>query len=150
MRPFTAIRYLYGKRKLRAWGGPGKGTVNDITGNEWESYLPVADHPDYPSGSACFCAAHAQASRRFLGDDTLGWTVARAKGASKIEPGITPATDITFDFPTFSDFERDCADSRVWAGVHFQSAVEEGLDLCRPIGDAAFEFADRHIRGVAR
>lgn len=150
VRPFSAIRYLYGKKKLRAWGGPGKGTVDDITGNEWESYLPVADHPDYPSGSACFCAAHAQASRRFLGDDTFGWTVPRAKGSSTIEPGITPATDISLDFPTFTEFERQCADSRVWAGVHFRSAVEEGLELCRPIGDAAFELADRHIRGVAR
>lgn len=46
VRPFSAIRHLYGNEKVRAWGGPGKGTVDDITGNEWESYLPVADHPE--------------------------------------------------------------------------------------------------------
>lgn len=147
VRPWSAIRFLYGKKKLRAWGGPGKGTVNDITGNEWESYLPVADHPEYPSGSSCFCAAHAQASRRFLGTDEFGWTVARPRGSSTIEPGITPAQDVTLDYPTFTAFEAECGKSRLWGGVHFKSAYEEGRELCGPIGDLAYEFADRHIRG---
>ena len=57
VRPFSAIRYLYGDRRITAWGGPGRGTVTDITGNEWRSYLNTADHPEYPSGSAAFCTA---------------------------------------------------------------------------------------------
>jgi hypothetical protein len=150
VRPFSAIRFVYGNTPVRAWGGPGKGTVNDIPGNEWESYLPVADHPDYPSGSGCFCAAHAQASRRFLGTDEFGWSIPRLKGSSVIEPGITPATDMTLDFPTFTDFEQACVMSRVWGGVHFKAAVEEGAKLCKPIGDLAYEFVERHIRGIAR
>lgn len=150
VRPFSAIRFVYGHTPVRAWGGPGKGTVNDITGNEWESYLPVADHPEYPSGSGCFCAAHAQASRRFLGTDEFGWSIPRPKGSSVIEPGITPATDLTLAFPTFTDFEQACAMSRVWGGVHFKAAVEEGAKLCKPIGDLAYEFVERHIRGIAR
>ena len=31
--------------------------------------MPVADHPEYPSLSASVCAAHAEVSRAFLGDD---------------------------------------------------------------------------------
>ena len=34
--------------------------------------MPVADHPEYPSLSASVCAAHAEASRAFLGDDKTG------------------------------------------------------------------------------
>jgi len=34
--------------------------------------------------------------------------------------------------------------------VHFQSALTEGQRLCKPIGDLAFEFVDRHIRGARR
>ena len=30
VRPFSAVRYIYGDRPVRAWGGPGKGTVDDI------------------------------------------------------------------------------------------------------------------------
>jgi hypothetical protein len=67
VRPFSAIHYLNRGRTVTAWGGPGRGTVTDLPGAEWRSYLSTADHPDYPSGSASICAAHAQASRRFTG-----------------------------------------------------------------------------------
>lgn len=147
VRPFSAVRFLYGKKKIRAWGGVGKGTVNDITGDEWESYLPTADHPEYPSGSSCFCAAHAQASRRFLGTDTFGWTVPKAAGSSVIEPGITPKTDIVMSFPTFSSFQLDSGYSRLWGGVHFKSAIDESQGLCEPFGDSAYEFVMKHITG---
>lgn len=149
VRPWTAIKHLYGKKKLRAWGGPGKGTVDDITGEEWESYLPVADHPEYPSGSSCFCAAHAQASRRWTGSDVFGWEIPRAAGSSVIEPGITPAQDLVIRFDTFTDWEEMCANSRVWGGVHFRSAIEEAAPICREIGDKAYEFLMPYINGTA-
>ena len=72
-------------------------------------------------------------------------------GSPVVESGVTPATDITLGpWATFSDFERDCGLSRFWGGVHFLSALSAGQQLCRPIGDPAFEFVDRHIRGPAR
>ncbi len=148
VRPFSAIRYLYGDRPVTAWGGPGKGTVSDLPAAEWRSYLNVADHPEYPSGSACFCGAHAQASRRYLGSDAFGWSVPVARGSSRVEPGITPATDIVLGpWNTYTEFENDCAMSRVWGGVHFKAAVIEGLKQCRPIGDTAYEFVRAHIEG---
>src|SRR5262249_28957628 len=57
VRPTTAIRYLYGDMPVTAWGGPGKGTVTDLRGSGWGSTLNPADHPEYPSGSPCFCSA---------------------------------------------------------------------------------------------
>ena len=48
---------------------------------------------------------------------------------------------------TFSDFERDCGLSRFWGGVHFLSSLSAGQQLCKPIGDLAYEFVDRHVRG---
>lgn len=32
-------------------------------------------------------------------------------------------------------------------GVHFVAATDEAQPMCRPIGDSAFEFVDRHIKG---
>jgi hypothetical protein len=151
VRPISAIRFLYGHRLISGWGGPGKGTVTDLPGREWRSYLNTGNHPEYPSGSSCFCAAHAQASRRYLGSDDFGWSVSVPADSSVIEPGVTPATDITLGpWATFSDFERDCGLSRLWGGVHFSSALSAGQQLCKPVGDLAFEFVDRHIRGTAR
>ncbi len=149
VRPFSAIRFLYGNRTVRAWGGPGKGTV-DLPADQWTSYLPVADHPEYPSGSACFCAAHGEASRRYLGSNSFGWSVPAPAGSSWIEPGVTPATDITLGpWDTWSDFEADCGMSRVWGGVHFVDAVTASEEMCAPIGGMAYDFLMEHVSGTA-
>ncbi|RVT51683.1 vanadium-dependent haloperoxidase [Rubrivivax albus] len=148
VRPFSAIRYLYGDNPVTAWGGPGRGTV-EIPASQWQAYLGVADHPEYPSGSTCFCAAHAQASRRYLGTDTLGWVVPYARGSSRVEPGITPTADLQLSFPTWSQFETDCGQSRLWGGVHFQAAIDAAVPVCRRVGDLAYDFLTRHIDGTA-
>lgn len=147
VRPFSAIHYIYKDSTVTAWGGPGKGTVDDLPASEWRSYLPTADHPEYPSGSACFCASHAQASRRYFGSDAFGWSVPVAMGSSFVEPGITPATDIVLGpWNTYTEFENACAMSRVLGGVHFTSAVQESQKMCRTFGDRAYEFLKAHIR----
>lgn len=148
VRPFSAIHWIYGDNPVSAWGGPGKGTVNDMPGREWTSYLSTADHAEYPSGSACFCAAHAQAARRFLGSESFGWNIPVPAGSSVIEPGTTPAADVVMSFPTWTDFETICGQSRNWGGVHFQAAIQAGHDLCKPIGDIAYDFVENHINGT--
>lgn len=147
VRPFSAIRHIYGDDPITAWGGPGMGTVNDLPASEWRSYLNTGDHPEYPSGSATFCAAHAQASRLFLGTDTLGWSVPFPAGSSIVEPGITPAVDTVLHFPTFTDFQTQCGYSRLYGGVHFEDAILSGFDLGTQVGTTAYDFVRAHIDG---
>jgi hypothetical protein len=148
VRPFSAIRFLYGDKLVQAWGGPGQGTQS-LPASEWKSYLEEADHPEYPSASTCFCAAHAQSARRFQGNDTLGWPVEFPAGSSRIEPGITPASDTTLFFPTWTDWAADCGQSRVWAGVHFQAAVDEAAAVCPLFGDLAYDYLVSLVNGTA-
>src|SRR5688572_30585223 len=111
----------------------GDAEAADLPGREWRSYRPTGNHPEYPSGSACFCAAHSQASRRYLGSDAFGWSVTVPAGSSVIEPVVTPAAAITLGpWATFTEFEEDCQSSRLWGGVHFQSALTSGQQLCKP------------------
>jgi hypothetical protein len=147
VRPFSAVPYVHGNSNITAWGGPGVGTTG-IRASEWQSYLPTADHSDYPSGSACFCSAQAQTVRRYFGSDTLNWSVTFPLGSSVIEPGITPAAPLVLNFPTMTDFADKCAQSRVQGGVHFEPAVIAGKNLCKPVGDLAFEFVNRRINGL--
>jgi hypothetical protein len=149
VRPFSAIRHLYAHKKLTAWGGPFQGTVDDITGKEWTSYLPVADHPEYPSASASFCSAHAQTSRLFLDSDILGWSFPVPKGSSTIEPGFTPQADLTLSFETWTEFEEICGQTRFWSGVHFPNAIPPGQKIGKKIGTLAYEFLVEHINGTA-
>lgn len=150
VRPFSAIRHIYGDNPVTAWGGPGQGTVADLPASQWKSYLEEADHPEYPSASSCFCRAHAEAARQFLpAGDNLGFPVARPAGSSRIEPGITPASDTVLVFPTWTAFAEDCGHSRVWAGVHFPAAVEASFALCDVFGDKAFDYFGKLVDGSA-
>lgn len=149
VRPFTAIRVIYGDTKVTAWGGPGRGTVTDLPASEWRSYLPVADHPEYPSGSAAFCAAHAEASRRFFNSDNLNWSFPVPQGSSRIEPGVTPQADINIGWATWTEFEQECGQSRFWAGVHFPASIPAGAAVGRQVGVTAYSFLMAHINGTA-
>ncbi|WP_234380158.1 DUF6851 domain-containing protein [Streptomyces sp. CMB-StM0423] len=149
-RPFSAIRHVYGKQKVSAWGGPGIGTVHDMPADEWTSFIPVGDHPDYPSGSTTLCAAEAQAARRFLGDDRLDWTWPIPAGWTLTEPGITPSEDMELHYDTWTEFVKDCGYSRVWAGVHFKTTVERSMEFGTQFGDLAYEFVQRYIKGEVK
>jgi hypothetical protein len=147
VRPVSAIQHVYGSRPVTAWGGVGVGTVDDLPANEWASYLNVGDHPEYPSGSATLCSAEAQAKRRFFGDDVLDWRFTVPAGSTLVEAGITPANDIELYWPTWTDFVKDCANSRVWGGVHFTKTQERSIEFGEQFGDLAYEFVQRHING---
>ena len=70
VRPFSSIAHIYGDEAVTAWAGIGRGTAQ-IPANTWQSYLPEADHPEYPSGSTCGCYAYAQSMRRFFNSDVF-------------------------------------------------------------------------------
>jgi hypothetical protein len=149
VRPYSAISYLYGNKKIKAWGGPGKGTVSDITGNEWKSYLSrqaEADYPEYPSATVGACLAFAQQARRSLGD-SINITVPIPKGFSAVEPGVTPASDIVLHWGSFTEFAADCGQSRLWGGENFRSSIEAANHYGPKIGDLAYEFIQRKLNG---
>ena len=148
VRPFSAIPYVHGDELVTAWGGPGRGT-QDIPASDWQAYLPEADHPDYPSGTTCGCYAHAQALRRLTGTDELNWSINYPAGTSRIEPGITPARDLTLTFDTWSDFANDCGYSRNWGGVHFLPSVENSAAYCSVFGDMAYDYFLTLMDGTA-
>jgi len=147
VRPFSAIRHLYGDSPVQAWGGPGQGTVS-VPASQWRSYLPVADHPEYPSASAAFCAAHAQSSRLFLGSDALNWSIDVPQGSSRIEPGHTPQANLTIGWSTWTEFEEECGMSRFHGGVHFPPSIHAGADIGREVGTRAYNYLMGYINGT--
>ena len=148
VRPFSAIAHVYGDELVTAWGGPGMGTT-EIPASQWQSYIPASDHPEFLSASTCACAASGQAARHFFGTDELGWSVTFPAGSSRIEPGITPAEDLTLSFATWSDLEDDCGKSRVWAGVHFSAAIEASAAMCYQFGDMMWDYFSSVMDGAA-
>ncbi|WP_225801861.1 DUF6851 domain-containing protein [Streptomyces sp. NK15101] len=156
VRPFSAIHHLYGKEKVTAWGGPGAGTVDDITGGEWRAYLdawPVnhpikaPDHPEYPSAEAAECLAYAELTPLFTGTDKADINYRAAKGSSLIEPGVTPAQDVTLHWNSWSEFAAECGESRLWGGENFRSAIEAPSQYAPQIAARAYEFVQNKVNG---
>jgi hypothetical protein len=70
-----------------------------------------------------------------------------AKGSSVIEPGVTPASDMTLQWSSLTDWASDCGRSRVWGGVNFPSSVAAASQYATPIGDLAYDFLLRKLNG---
>src|SRR5438093_8510890 len=68
VRPITAVRYLFGAKRVVAWSGPFRGT-GSIDGATWLPYqpptFPTPPFPEYSSGHSNFSAAGAEILRLF-------------------------------------------------------------------------------------
>jgi hypothetical protein len=148
VRPVNAVRYIYGNSQVTAYAGPYQGTKT-FSGSDWNSYLRTQAHSDNPSGTTCYCAAFAEFANNYLntpGQINLRWDF--APGSSVREPGVVPSNWIVKTFDTPQNFLRECAESRVNAGVHFNKTVYNTMELCKGIGNSVWEKIYPKIRAV--
>lgn len=121
VRPISAIRFLNQGRTVAAWGGPNQGT-RLIQGETFLPYIATPAFAEYTSGHSGFSAAAATVLTAFTGSPLFGSSVTIRAGSSTIEPGRTPATDVTLSWPTFDDAAIEAGLSRRLGGIHFESA----------------------------
>ena len=105
----------------------------DIDGNaatEREaSWVPLVDspmHPEYPSGHAILAGAVGAVVKADVG-------AARLPVLSTSSPSAKGATR---NWTSIDDFVREVADSRVYAGIHYRTAVDVGAAMGKRIGEA--------------
>ena len=148
VRPITAIRYLFQGVKIHSWGGPGLDDV-EMLGEEWIPYQSLSfltpGFPDFVSGHSTFSAAAAEVLRRFTRSDVFGMRVVFPKGTSRIEPGMTPKTDVTLTWATFTDAAEQAGMSRRYGGIHFKAADLEGRELGRKVGAEVWKKVAYHF-----
>lgn len=151
VRPVSAVRHLYGGQNITAWGGQYQGT-QEIDGNDWLPYMRTMPHADYPSGTACICAAFAEYIRRFNSDPDefpeIPPLVFR-QGCSRREPFMTPAEDVVVEgWDSWDDFVSMCGETRLWAGVHFRPAIDSAIEMCKPLGQQCYEDYEKLKNGI--
>jgi hypothetical protein len=112
-RPVTAIR--------EADTDGNDATVADASWNSLQNTPAVSE---YPSTQSIFSGAASVVLASVLGTDQV--PVALTSGP--------PFANIKRSFTSFSQAAKESADSRVYAGIHFRSACEDGLALGRKIG----------------
>jgi hypothetical protein len=83
--------------------------------------LATPNFPDHPSGHSCVTGATVSVIRDFLGTDRVSFDIVSTRFAG------TPAATRHFD--SFSDAEDEVINARVWGGIHFRTADEQGTKL---------------------
>ena len=101
--------------------------------SEWLSYLWTPPVPDYPSTHTVVGAAAATVMARFFNTDLVSFSM--TSGA--------PYPNITRKFWSFSEAARENGASRILAGIHFRTAVNEGYIQGARIGEWVFANALR-------
>jgi hypothetical protein len=106
-RPITAIRAGH--------TDGNEATVGDPT---WATLLAATpNHPEYPSAHSCITPAGGLVVARFLGTPKIDFTV----------PSLTGLGDR--HFARAKDLEYEVSNARIWGGIHFRSAVEDGVEI---------------------
>jgi len=112
-RPVTAIR-------------AGDTDGNDATAADptWETFMNTPPLPDYPSTHSVLGGAAAAVLAGFFRTDRVSF---------KMTSG-PPFAGITRSFASFSQASQENADSRVYSGIHFRTACQDGIAQGEKIG----------------
>jgi hypothetical protein len=153
IRPITAITLLSNEKRIRSWGGPGKGTV-EMEGSHWIPYQPATSpmppSPDYVSETSTYAAAAAWILNSWTGTDHFGYSVAIPAGNSIIEPGVTPAHAIVLQWGTFGDAANAAGMSGRYAGINFPNYDLAGRRLGRLVGEKVWAKAQEYFSGASK
>jgi len=150
VRPATAIPLLFRGKRIRAWGGPGEGTI-EMDGAKWIPYqpatFPTPPFPDYVSGHSTYSAAAAEILKLWTGSDHFEGSANLPQGSSRIEPGLTPVHSVELRWRTFSEAADQAGMSRRYGGIHFRSADLVGRLLGRLVAINAWRTAQGYFEG---
>ncbi len=121
-RPSTAIQ-----------NGDADGNPRTVGDTSWTPFLSNPPYPDHPSGFNCAVAAFMNSAQAFFGE--------------KADFSVTNlATGVTREYERFSDVVDDLIDARVYQGIHFRTADEQGARLGKDVA----RWVDKNYFGRAK
>jgi hypothetical protein len=94
--------------------------------SSWSSFIVTPPFPDYVSGHSTFSGAASKVLAMFFGSDNISFTVGSDGAAG------------TRDFTSFLAAANEAALSRLYGGIHYRSANDDGLASGLAIGEWAF------------
>lgn len=148
-RPITAIRHLFRGKMIKAWGGPGKGTI-DMPGEQWRTFqvntFPTPPFAEYVSGHSGFSMAAATVLKLFTGSDKFGYFYMQTKPLNA-DP-TENVVGLTMQWDTFTQAAYDAGESRLYGGIHFYEGNVSGLVLGKKVGENAFTKAQQYWNGT--
>ena len=121
-RPITAIREADTDGNLLTRADRG-----------WLPLIPTPPYPEHSSGHTALSGSIVATLQDFFGTDRIGWSDTNVAG-------------LTRSFTRFSRAIDEVVDARVWSGIHFRNADEQG----EMIGEQVAEWREGHYFGSVR
>jgi hypothetical protein len=115
-RPITAIREADGDGNPLTRADP-----------DWLPLIPTPPYTEHSSGHSALSGSFVATLQDFFGTDRIGWTDTNVAG-------------LTRSFTRFSRAIDEVVDARVWSGIHFRNADEQGAKIGRQVAD----WRERH------
>ena len=123
---FMAWRPVHAIQRADTDGNPAT-----IAQPDWAPLL-IVNHPEYPSGHACFSAAVATALKQFFGTDDVRFTM------------TSTVTGTARTYASFSAAVRDIRVARILGGLHFRFSMLDGEQLGRDVARYVTRYLATH------
>jgi len=109
----------------------------DTVAAPFTSYLITPNHPDYPSGHSCVSAAAAAVLASTFGENT----------SFSVSSDAPEMAGVVRSYGSFSEILEEIKNARVYAGIHFRSACEDGTQLGARVAGYVQSHALRRVNG---
>lgn len=159
VRPTTVIQ-RWGSDKIVTY--PGRKTTLDepaadmeakeIDARNFEAFVRVMPHSEFPSGSSCICTTFREFADEFTthyyGEKIGNYTLDFGPNGHELNCDGEISEDLrrgwcnenyTFALKDMTELEEICGQSRLWGGMHFSKSVPGGHELCEGIGTMALD-----------
>lgn len=93
----------------------------------WTPLLTTPNHPEYPAAHTCVTGAEAEMYAVVLGTNRIDVNI---RGSAD---GTPNNWTVIHTFETVNDLDREVANARVWAGLHYRGSALAGLELGRQV-----------------
>jgi hypothetical protein len=115
-RPITAIQEA---------GTDGNPRTDPDAG--WVPLIPTPPYPEHPSGHTGLSGSFVKTLQQFFGTDRIAWSDTNNAGLTRSFTRLSQAID-------------EIVDARVWSGIHFRTADEQGERM----GEQVARYRDKH------
>lgn len=156
VRPPTVI-HRWGEDILYTFDGNRKnpGITDSLAARDFQAFIRVMPHSEYPSGSSCMCKSYAEFTdayttsmfKRNLSDMYWGYGGVDF-GCSELSVEDPIRADFLgckqggFVIRDMPDLVYQCSESRLWGGMHYRAAVDAGYELCTGLGSLALDLVE--------
>lgn len=137
VRPTTVIKH-WGDEDLYTFSGDLDAPAPAwIKARDFEAFIRVMPHAEYPSGSACLCTGYQEYADIFF----------ETRYGRKLSGLTWGRGDRTYLTDNMDGIREACGQSRLWGGMHYTAAVADGEEICRGLGQISYDYVTRLKNG---